>query len=1322
MAIVGDAYVVVHAMTQGFKDEIEKALNEIDPIIKRKGADMGRAFANNFKNNNRDMFGNFGREAEYARQAFNKLIKTGYALGPMIAGTVSAIADLVSGLFAIGSAVGAAAPALLSFGGIITSLAQGLIATKVAMGGVGKAVQAILADADASGKGQEKRTSAGLKAAKRAVRDAKQRLAELYETIAKKTTEANDRITDSQQALNQAYIDGAESIRQLRFEAEGAAYAQDRAAIQLERARENLMRMQDLPADSRARREAELAYKEADLNYRLATDREAKLIEQVDYANKTGVDGTREVIDAKRDLYEAEQDLFELIKESNRDIAKGNQDVADALARVADAKAGLNGTGQSIQKVQDAMKDLSPEARQFARYIASLKDEMLQLRAAAGRELFPRLTEAIQNLVDRLLPRLIPIFEKTGKVVGDIAIRFSEMLTSSRNLGILDRIFGESNLRILRRIGFAFVNIFEGLLNILDAARPLAETFADFLQNLSMVFRINQQVANSTGQLSDKLSRAGEISSLLGSLVKETWLAFKELGKTAVDAGVKILKYFTEGATKLREFAEAGRKSGELQAYFDRVADNFIAISSLLGKIIAGLFALGGNPGVKQFVDALQPLVPVLTQVGYTLTSTGPLLAEFAVQFARVIQAFTETGGIEMFFKILTQAAKILANVFSNPIVAQVFLFLAAVKGVTLAIGTLMTVSKFAFKVLMGNLLLLPGKAFAAAGGMQVLSASAVLSAGSIGAAAERLRIFNMTAGAGALTGLKTFFAGLKANVVMLKFFGIELLKSYITMIKNIFSMKTFGMVAKGMGKALIAPIAGLKNLVVGMRAVGAAALANPVGAVIIGITLAIVGLILIFKKAYDASKPLQQAVASFANAVKGAFADGMAKINDAIKGIMPGVENLGDLFKKIGDVLAKYVMPIVQKVVVGAMGKAFEYIVYLIDAIKLGLEILLFPFKLVYNIVQAIRTGQIEPLQQIWNDFISIVVKGVNLLISAFNLLPFPDIQPLAEDLGQFTIESDKASKSQDKQNKAMEKAKKVYEEQRKKARELYEEYGSLTEIIDKINGALETEFERLTATARAAIDNIKNKKELKDANKEFTESLKGLKAGTLESDAALAEFAATYLDAAENAIAAGESQDKVKGIIEQGRKAFLDGAADLGIMGDKAKALADKLGLSPNVITKTFKANGLGDMRAMAEELERLNVAIGGSKSPNAIDRLIERKITIEATLNDAMKRAFGKGQSDTDPLFVEVTKIRGGKALGGPVSSNQSYLVGEEGPEIFSPNTNGTIIPNDRLGSALSSASTVINVSPAPGMNERELAKKIAWQLEWSRKRGM
>lgn len=40
-------------------------------------------------------------------------------------------------------------------------------------------------------------------------------------------------------------------------------------------------------------------------------------------------------------------------------------------------------------------------------------------------------------------------------------------------------------------------------------------------------------------------------------------------------------------------------------------------------------------------------------------------------------------------------------------------------------------------------------------------------------------------------------------------------------------------------------------------------------------------------------------------------------------------------------------------------------------------------------------------------------------------------------------------------------------------------------------------------------------------------------------------------------------------------------------------------------------------------------------------------------------------------------------GPRASGGPVSAGKTYLVGERGKELFSPNTNGAIIPNKALG---------------------------------------
>lgn len=63
-------------------------------------------------------------------------------------------------------------------------------------------------------------------------------------------------------------------------------------------------------------------------------------------------------------------------------------------------------------------------------------------------------------------------------------------------------------------------------------------------------------------------------------------------------------------------------------------------------------------------------------------------------------------------------------------------------------------------------------------------------------------------------------------------------------------------------------------------------------------------------------------------------------------------------------------------------------------------------------------------------------------------------------------------------------------------------------------------------------------------------------------------------------------------------------------------------------------------------------------------------------------------------TDPLVKAGTsfldsylKPDGARAMGGPVTSGQSYLVGENGPEIFTPYGSGSITPNNSIGGGVS-----------------------------------
>ena len=74
---------------------------------------------------------------------------------------------------------------------------------------------------------------------------------------------------------------------------------------------------------------------------------------------------------------------------------------------------------------------------------------------------------------------------------------------------------------------------------------------------------------------------------------------------------------------------------------------------------------------------------------------------------------------------------------------------------------------------------------------------------------------------------------------------------------------------------------------------------------------------------------------------------------------------------------------------------------------------------------------------------------------------------------------------------------------------------------------------------------------------------------------------------------------------------------------------------------------------------------------------------KKAIIAPIVGGITSLFGEGTS----IFggggaSSVPTLSGARALGGPVTGGDSFLVGERGPEIFTPNNSGRIIPNNKL----------------------------------------
>lgn len=73
-----------------------------------------------------------------------------------------------------------------------------------------------------------------------------------------------------------------------------------------------------------------------------------------------------------------------------------------------------------------------------------------------------------------------------------------------------------------------------------------------------------------------------------------------------------------------------------------------------------------------------------------------------------------------------------------------------------------------------------------------------------------------------------------------------------------------------------------------------------------------------------------------------------------------------------------------------------------------------------------------------------------------------------------------------------------------------------------------------------------------------------------------------------------------------------------------------------------------------------------------------------TLMDNLAESMKRETTITVTTINKVITENVKGLPARAMGGPVSARNAYLVGEKGPEIFVPGNAGNIIPNDEIGS--------------------------------------
>ena len=185
------------------------------------------------------------------------------------------------------------------------------------------------------------------------------------------------------------------------------------------------------------------------------------------------------------------------------------------------------------------------------------------------------------------------------------------------------------------------------------------------------------------------------------------------------------------------------------------------------------------------------------------------------------------------------------------------------------------------------------------------------------------------------------------------------------------------------------------------------------------------------------------------------------------------------------------------------------------------------------------------------------------------------------------------------------------------------------------------------------------------------------------------------------------------------QGITSFFSGFAEgfSSAFGSKPKAWVDAIGSSLQTVWK-FVSDLLGPINATNEAWKGWGATVGGvvASGVNAVAEGISRVVGLFAAAYDkavALKNAIGGlmggGGGDTSKAAAAGARvgsiISGARAAGGPVSVGRTYLVGERGPELFTPGRSGGITANDNLR-ALSSPEAVAAVGGGGRRDDRSV----------------
>ena len=524
--------------------------------------------------------------SEQATNQFYRFQRVGYTLQTIFGVLAGSIGSLVGGLMALIGVIGQAAVSAVAAGSAFLSLGAGAIAARMAMGGISNAVK---------------------------------------------------QATIAQGGYNNALSDARKELRALKFDAEAAALSEMDAALSLEKAREELARVQDLPPDSRVRREIELQYMQAELSYRQA-------------------------------------------KARNKELAKQVEEGAPGLAS-RNAPAGGSAADQ-------AMQQLTASQQKFVRYLISIQPKLKELKEASASAFLAPLKDAIAILLTGLFPTLKSGLGILGAAYGEAAKDIAKAMVAPDNIILLDSFF-RASAPIIRSAGKAISYAFGGLLAILKAAEPLTTRFTEWVEGSAKSFELWAKAGLNNGSLEAFYNLSGDVAARLGLVFRNVFDSINNIIKATFPSGPNsgaggVLLTWLETITNS---FKAFTSSNTFSTWLEGATTNATIALSSIGKLLSVMTDIAAMPEIGEFWSILSQSEGNIRKMLSDGVKAGPAFAKLLNSLIQLIAAFSDATALQLFFDVLNAIVKPLADLFTNmkPVIDALGQFHAIVLAVSLA-------------------------------------------------------------------------------------------------------------------------------------------------------------------------------------------------------------------------------------------------------------------------------------------------------------------------------------------------------------------------------------------------------------------------------------------------------------------------------------------------------------------------------------------------------------------------------------------------------------------------------------------------------------